>query len=356
MTVGILAEQDQSEIVTVRHGRFRVERGYDPSVRIPDVMLKCVGFIGAVTHRDGDNVDGDLCATGFFVAVPSEKIPYAYWYFVTAKHVAADLGGHEIYFLVNKKGGGTTKMNAVGDAWYLHPSDKSADVAVTQMSVTPDADVVAVPIKDFVTPNDFRDLTIGVGDEVFATGLFKPVTGSNSLLPIVRHGNIAMIPREQIETQLGFADVYLVEARSIGGLSGSPVWARGSIHSSFQSPKIGRVVTASMVGPGKLLGLMHGHWDVRESTMNEYDIAHDKRGVNLGVGIVVPAMKILETLYCLPLIANRNEADEYTMKRNLPGTDSIRPAAKKTEESAITKEDFEAALKKASRKITPDRK
>jgi hypothetical protein len=338
--------------VTVSHGQFRIERRRDPEVRVPDVMLKCVGFVGEVTHRDADGANGDLCATGFFVSVPSQNLPGSYCYFVTAKHVATDLADSEIYFLVNKKGGGTTRMNGVGDAWYLHPTDKTADVAVTQMAMTPDADMIAVPLGDFVTPLDIRNQTIGIGDEVFATGLFTPVTGSRSLLPIVRHGNIAMIPHEQVQTELGFADVYLVEARSIGGLSGSPVWARGSLLSAFQSSASGEPVPVSLVGPGKLLGLMHGHWDVRESKKNDYEVVHDRRGVNLGIGIVVPAMKILETLHSLPLMAQRNDEDEKQMKKSIPGTDSLKLKAKDEEQPTFTKEDFEVALRKASRKKT----
>lgn len=345
--------QDQAEEIAVRQGRFRVRREYRPTMRVPEMMLKCVGFIGAVTHRKGNEVEGDLCATGFFVAVPSEKRLGSYWYFVTAKHVASDLENEEVYFLVNRKSGGTTRMNGVGDAWYLHPTDNTADVAITQMAVTPDADIIAIPTADFVTPKDFQDATIGIGDEVFITGLFKPVSYSESLLPIVRHGNIAMLPREQVQTAMGYANVYLVEARSIGGLSGSPVWARGSMLSTFKNSQSGKLVPASIVGPGKFFGLMHGHWDVRESAMNEYEIANDPRGVNLGISIVVPAMKILETLYSLPLIAKRNEADEETMKRSVPGTDSLKPKTERQEEPPFTRDEFESSLLKVTRKITP---
>jgi hypothetical protein len=41
--------------------------------------------------------------------------------------------------------------------------------------------------------------------------------------------NNGLLTQEQIQTELGFADVYLVEARSIGGLSGCPVFVRPSI-------------------------------------------------------------------------------------------------------------------------------
>lgn len=46
----------QSPNVTVKNGRFRIERAYDPSVRIPEVVLQCVGFVGPVNHRDAFGV------------------------------------------------------------------------------------------------------------------------------------------------------------------------------------------------------------------------------------------------------------------------------------------------------------
>jgi hypothetical protein len=42
---------------------------------------------------------------------------------------------------------------------------------------------------------------------------------------------------------------------------------------------------------------MHGHWDIKETEMNDPRYTRDhKRGVNLGIGVVVPSSKILETL------------------------------------------------------------
>ena len=352
LTVGMQNLDTNGELVTVQSGRFRIERRPDPGMRVPEAVLKCVAFIGEVAHRDSSGaIEGDLCATGFFVSVPSDKLPGSYRYFVTAKHVASDLQNSEIYFLVNKNGGGTTRINGVGDAWYLHPSDTTADVAVTQVVATPDADVMSIAISEFVSNGDILGQNIGVGDEVFATGLFTPVANDKSILPIVRHGNIAMLPREQIQTALGFADMYLVEARSIGGLSGSPVWARNTMIMPMQS-RGGKPLPASLVGPGKLLGLMQGHWDIDESKINDYQIAHERKGVNLGIGLVVPAMKILETLYCLPLMAARQEEDERIMKKSVPGTDSLKRKAKEQEQRTFTKEDFEVALKKASRRTS----
>jgi hypothetical protein len=350
--------EDKVERITVQHGRFRVSRGYDPSVRIPDEILKCVGFIGEVTHKEGTEEYGDLHATGFVVSVNSKVFGYFYHYFVTAKHVAEELQGRDTYFLVNKIGGGVMHIEAVTNTWSLHPTDKTADVAVVPIIVDTNADMRSIRVTDFIAKEDFHRFGFGLGDEVFTVGLFTEAPGSSRNLPIVRHGNLAMIPDEQIQTKLGYADAYLVEARSIGGLSGSPVWIRASMLTVVKvgENKISPDGNAPglMVGPGKLLGLMHGHWDIRESELNKATIIHDRqKGVNLGIAIVVPASKILETINQPKLEEFRKEGDEMAAKRSVPGVDSVKTKKQEAESRPFTKGDFEAALKKASRKIVP---
>jgi len=351
LTVGI-----QSPVVTVRNGRFRIE-GIDPPMRIPDVILKCVGFIGEGTGRDSSGaVQGDLYATGFFVMIPFEE-PYSrftFAYFVTAKHVAEELRGRDVYFLVNKKGGGVTVMPPFGDSWYIHPIDSSADVAVIPVRNVGDAEITAVHVQNFGTPSVLAELDIGIGDEIFATGLFTPAAGTQRNEPIVRHGNISMMPQEQIQTELGYADVYLVEARSIGGLSGCPVFVRPTIRLPQQSSSP-HTKNAFGVGHGAtLLGLMHGHWDINEADLNKPYITHDrKHGVNLGVGIVVPAYKILEVLNQPELVAMRKEINENLKRKSVPGMDSARH--KEESGAPFTQKDFETALKKVSRKVRPEK-
>ena len=49
-------------------------RGCDSDVRVPDEVLKCVGFIGEVERQDATGIYGEQCATGFFVAIPYESL------------------------------------------------------------------------------------------------------------------------------------------------------------------------------------------------------------------------------------------------------------------------------------------
>ncbi len=301
-------------------------------MRVPDDVLKCVGFIGEMEHQDASGVGGELRATGFFVAIPCESPELGEMrccYFVTAKHVAMELEGRQAFFLVNAKGGGVVGVaGVIGEHWFLHPSDPTADVAVIQILMDDQADINAIALENFGLPERLERLHIGIGDETIISGLFTAVPGTTRNIPIVRHGNIAMMPEEQIQTDLGFADVFLVEARSIGGLSGSPVFVRHTHGVMVRRERDGGDDLLFANGPGiTLLGLMHGHWDIKESEMNKASIIHDRQhGVNMGIGIVVPAIKIYETLYAPNLIAMRKEQEKKFLGRNIPGTDLAKPS------------------------------
>ena len=62
---------------------------------------------------------------------------------------------------------------------------------------------------------------IGIGSEVYFPGLFVHHHGRNE--PIVRGGIVSSMPTEPVLTEFGEIHAYLAEARSVGGLSGSPV-------------------------------------------------------------------------------------------------------------------------------------
>jgi hypothetical protein len=336
-------------------------RGYDPSVRVPEIMLKCVGFVGEVAHTDPVTHEayGDLHGTGFFVCIRPQSprlrknTSARFVFFVTAKHLIEGLKDKPVYFRVNKVGGGTTTLRTqYGNQWWLHPTDKTADVAIVPIGFQADADIRAVEFESLGTPEVLNKLTVGIGDEVYAIGLFQPPGGADHNVPIVRHGNIAMMPEEQIQTELGFADVYLVEARSIGGLSGSPVFVRPTINLPIPDNQTG-LNHAFCQGHGTtLLGLMHGHWSIKESELNSPVINQDaKHGVNLGVGIVVPALKIYETLERMELRVIRQKAEDRMVQQGVPGMDSTKQKDE-PEKELFTKEEFETALKKVSRKKT----
>jgi hypothetical protein len=335
--------------------RTRSGKGYHQFVRVSNFVTNAVGFVGEFLPNVGESGEpGEMHGTGFFVSIPS-SVRGHYLYFVTARHVAEALSDREVCIIVNKIGGGTMEIKpAEPPLWFLHPTDKSCDVAVTPVIHTGDAYLLPVPVEELVTSDDIRQFDIGIGDEVFTTGLFSEIPNTTRNIPIVRHGNIAMMPGEQIQTEYGYADVCLIEARSIGGLSGSPVFVRPTANIPLQMAQINGFL--ALTDRVKLLGLMHGHWDVKESEINNPKLNHDrKRGVNYGIAIVTPAAKIVETLDYEPLKELRMKSDKELSKRNVPTMDSSK-VSNVDQNQPLTQEAFETALKKASRKIAPNKK
>ena len=327
-------------------------------MRVPDALLKCVGFVCEAIHGEGEDLYGDRHGTGFFVSIPFEDphfVTSRFYYFVTAKHVAQELANSPIFFLVNSKKGAVIHMEEVYDSHWWHHPDPSVDVAVVLVGRQREADIIPVGIGQFATQERMESLDIGIGDEVFCTGLFSFAPGVGKNMPVVRTGNIAMLPEEQLQTENGFADVYFVESRSIGGLSGSPVFARRTVRTGSVKRDDGTLSPVFGNGPGDtLLGMMQGHWDIRESDMNKGGwVDHDpKKGVNMGFGIVVPAIKIKEVLYREELVQQRKELEKAKLRSIMPTMDSVkRKAVEEPDEAPFAQQDFDAALRKVSRKI-----
>jgi hypothetical protein len=81
------------------------------------------------------------------------------------------------------------------------------------------------PYSGCITAEHMQEHEVAVGDEVFITGLFSQRHGTRRNIPIVRVGNLACMTEEKVSTNyFGDMDAILIEARSIGGLSGSPVF------------------------------------------------------------------------------------------------------------------------------------
>jgi len=321
-------------------------------MRVPDGILKSVGFLVEVI-RDSSGYDLDPFATGFFVSIPGVS-GGRFGCFVTARHNLEEDDGtptkRELAIIVNKVGGGVITLPQIDTNFWLHPTDRTADVAVLPINRDPNIDIAAIWFDDFIRRDELSTKHIGIGDEVYIPGLFTIAPGKQRNMPIVRYGNIAMVPDEPIQVGSGFADVYLVEARSIGGMSGSPVFVRETVGAKGRRGKPdGEPGEIHGLGKTYLLGLMHGHWEINESDLNKPRPRFDRlHGVNMGIAVVVPADKIIEIINRPELKSKRDEFEENMRKSRIPIPDRAR---KKPKEDSITQSDFEDALKKASRKI-----
>ena len=212
----------------------------------------------------------DYRGTAFIVSVPQDENTGCL-HLVTAKHVALAIPAGEACIAVNAKDGLPRWMKQGDTPWFYHPTDMSVDVAVLPMAsgMINAYDCRDIPIQMFATTHVIKNEGIGLGDELVNVGLFRPFFGSSNLLePIVRTGNIAMMPQSRIPNyKFGSLEAYLAEGRSIGGLSGSPVFVRSTVNMNVQN-YLGEPAQMSGLGPMRLLGLMHGHWD----TVGDFEV------------------------------------------------------------------------------------
>ena len=270
----------------------------DNDMLVPDEIRQCVLFLGFINTPSDDVQVFKPIGTAFIVSIPAENLEESWHvYLVTAKHVAVALEGKNFWARVNIKNGEAKFIEGDGVKWWYHPTDGSVDVAVIPWAPPEQVEHKQIPTSLFLSDEIIGEKSIGAGDLVFMTGLFTKLAGLSKNLPIVRMGNIAMMPDEKVPTRaFGDIEAYLIEARSIGGLSGSPAFVQETI----------------LGGGGKiyLLGLVHGHWDIPLESENEMEDIEGGSAINMGIAIVIPAKIILAVINQPELIEKKREAEE----------------------------------------------
>jgi hypothetical protein len=175
----------------------------------------------------------------------------------------------------------------------------------------------------FLDDKEISESGVGAGDDVFIAGLFNRLRGQSRNLPLVRMGNVAMIPDpgELVpgvkigQNRVADVEAYLIEARSLGGLSGSPVFVRTTVsQETMVTTRDGppKKTECLVLGPFFLLGLINSHWDIDPLEKNDPDLrgGNKPQAVNLGIAVVIPAKKIKDTLYHPELVEARRKLEQ----------------------------------------------
>jgi hypothetical protein len=286
----------------LREGRYNPDDADDwlviPGAQmfVPDVVRRCVLFLG--NKDEGGKFHPR--ATGFVVRFDEGGLGFTY--IVTAEHAIVRFQERkwDVWVRSNLKGGGLLEEKWDAPKWWFHPKNEEAptDVAISPISFQPSEEFATALINGERSIAGTADVLVkrnlGLGDEVFITGLFRSHAGRQRNVPILRVGNLSLMKGEPVMTKwCGPIEAYLIEARSIGGLSGSPVF----IHVPPFQVVNGTIKNA--IGPQfYLLGLMHGHFDVKDLTedFSVEDDSDDPKGIHSGIGVVVPVEKIIETI------------------------------------------------------------
>jgi hypothetical protein len=281
-------------------------------VNISDIALKTVAFLGIV--KDEKFFPRATC---FFVQTIEDQYPFNL--LVTAEHVVSGLLklGHDIWLPTNLSNGKVCVGKVDSSSFRFHPNaaHEATDVAVCPIVLNIDdektgelipIDVRPIPLagdNSFQPSPEFCEHHIGRGSEVAILGLFRSHFGEGRNIPIVRVGNIAMLPEEPVKTRAGYLKAYLIETRSIAGLSGSPVL----VIPNYAVELIGAMAKQETPRGPALLGLMNGHFDV--PNLNEDVVTDDspQQSIHTGIGVVIPVEKIVETINHPELVAERQK-------------------------------------------------
>jgi hypothetical protein len=252
-----------------------------------------------------------------------------------------------LYLGLNKKDGEVEYRPVPQDDWTPH---LNTDVAAIEIDFCEEQlDHTRILKEALFSLGDSSKPEINVGTELVMIGLFKKFHGQEHLQPVIRFGKISGMPDEKVPLQLTpegtevLVEAYLIESLSWGGESGSPVFTYG-LNQIFATPG----VPMSLQLP-RVIGLLHGHYQMEEAVEFQPRECETSGTVNLnsGMAVVIPAHKILELLDYPDFLAKRNRVLEESKKSvSVPKPDSDLGS-----DRPFTKQDFERALKKVSRRV-----
>ncbi len=321
-----------------------VWQAWDANLRVSEKILSCVVFIGIDEH--GPFVP---LGTGFLGYVTTDG--FLFQQIVTARHVIEPIEAKRICIRINTRDGRVEHTYTLKSDWEFHPDEK-VDIAVCPSHTPPERyDVAHIHLeRELVTPELITEETIGVGDDIFMAGMFTRHLGEQRNRPIVRTGTIAAMADEKVSTSRGMVDAYLVEARSIAGLSGSPVF----VHMAPLRVLPGGQVSASKGRIHYFLGVMQGHYVTKDPTDVASPDVEVPGDMSTGIGVVVPGEKVLEVVN-LDKFKSQREAIVAKKKAETGFVDdSAKQEPPTMDENPRHKEDFNSLLGAAVRKPRQD--
>lgn len=329
--------------------------------RIADQFLDSVVYLyPSVEDAEVGRAAG---GTGFLINIPSEEHEgYGFAYCVTNSHVVREGEGNSPVIRLNTKDGGTDIIELSNENWVHHQDGD--DLAVCPMAMNdPDYfNYYEIPLRLLATKELMERQRIGPGDEVFMVGRFVTHEGRQRNTPVVRFGNISMMPWEPIGHGRGYAvESFLVETRSLSGFSGSPVFV-------YITPYSARPKGFPEAEQGIwLLGVDWGHLPVHESVKKKerekwVDVPEGwVVKSNSGQMAVAPAWKLQELIDQEELVVGRKEAeDELTRKKesspvvlDMFPQNARRSGRSPQEPNEFTEDEFEDAIDRVSRREPP---
>lgn len=254
--------------------------------RVPDEYLECVVYLypDIPSAEAGKKAGG----SGFIVRVPGElDRTNKFDHIVTNRHVIDD-GNTTVRF--NSRARQHESFEYDERNWVKHPDSDLAAFLLPEIDPRLVYEVVE-PSSMFLTRQHIVDYDIGIGNEVFFVGRFINAEGKDWNRPSLRFGTIAQAATDKVDD----VESFLVEARSIPGFSGSPVFFYRMAGVPYQVHSAG--LQAEPLGPW-LLGV---DWCHITDYMPAFDAAGNKLSFkirsNSGMMGVIPTWHLESLLF-----------------------------------------------------------
>lgn len=299
--------------------------------RVTEYLLDAIVFVypDEDEARRGEPHGGTGCLVSYpFVTEGYEdKI---HLYAVTNSHVVKR-DGRSRALRMNKIDGEVEVITTPGSAWHHHDD---ADVAAVPLHVDQKAIRLSdIPAEIFLTPEDVAGQFYVDGDDCMFIGRHHGLDGKQRNTPAVRMGSVAIMtpePVDRTDTHGRHEESIALEARSLSGFSGSPVfvWQSGQIAAPrYGSGLIGSersligkwpiVVHGTLESRFAFLGITWGHMKGPNAVVDpgdDEDDAEKALTLNSGIMLAVPAWRIKELLDSEELAAMREEAEKQAVQ------------------------------------------
>jgi hypothetical protein len=334
--------------------RFTTWRRIVP--RPPEDLARSVVFIYP-SERDARE-DRRFGGTGFIVGHQEGRQPTTF-YIVTAAHVVRGKGPRVIRI---NTADAYEPVALQEEDWYWEEMGEYAkdDLAICPISFPlGEFDVSYISTRLAVTRDERHPSRPAAGDDVVMIGRFVEYGGLDRNEPILRFGNISLIPSRELRTAKGYPiEALMVEMRSRGGHSGSPVFkyehnfgappVRGWADLNREAAFSGGFTSAFPPRPPEphLLGIDHGQYPTLLPLVDRdgKEIPGIKVRERSALTVVVPA-------WCLVELIRRREGS--VQKTEVTADKDKQGPIEESDEEALTQEQFEETLRRVSRKVEP---
>ena len=259
---------------------------------VSDDQLHSVVFLGA--KSEGGYEWGGV---GTWVSFMDGELRFEY--LITAAHVVGTAIGKSVNNRVSARinlRDGSSGFGVV-DKW-VYGTEGGLDLAVSPAGRMPEWETVATDMCSFATDEAIRSYDIGPGDSTITVGLYPRMLGKERNSPLVRSGVIAGVPTDTYSGHEGRYKFtpYLVECRSLNGVSGSPVYVRlqNDVVGPCANPDHVHERPVGTLDTTLLLGIIHGHWDLKATLARDGNESFDEAitAVNEGISVVTRASDI----------------------------------------------------------------